>query len=68
MQDWALDTTGNWNRLLQTDANVPAANLDQTRTQNAANEITAIARRYGAAWTTPGYDRARELDLLPAAE
>lgn len=57
-QDWTLDATGNWNRLVQTDPGEAADNLDQSRWQNAANEITKIVRRYGANWPTPEYDRA----------
>ena len=64
-QDWTLDATGNWNRLLQTDSNDPTENLDQARKQNAANEITAIIRRYGADWPSPEYDRAGNMTLFP---
>ncbi len=64
-QDWTLDATGNWNRLMQTDSNDPTENLDQARKQNAANEITAIIRRYGADWPSPEYDRAGNMTLFP---
>src|SRR5262249_34210531 len=39
--------------------------LDQQRTSNAVNKITAIAQRYGAPWAQPSYDRAGNMTNIP---
>ena len=39
-QSWTLDGNGNWTAFSQTSATDPT--LDQTRTPNASNQITAI--------------------------
>lgn len=62
-QDWpSLHSTGNWNHFQQ---GVVGA-LDQTRTHNAANEITNIARTVGDLWPTPGYDDNGNTTSFPA--
>ena len=39
--------------------------LGETRTHNAANEITAIAATTGSAWPAPAYDLAGNTTILP---
>ena len=39
-EDWGLDMTGNWSDFTQKTSGT--TNLDQDRTQNKVNEITAI--------------------------
>jgi RHS repeat-associated protein len=39
--------------------------LDQDRTTNTVNEITAISNTIGAAWKQPGYDAAGNMTSLP---
>lgn len=66
-QSWAYDTLGNWNAFDETD-NQPTTptTLNQTRTHNAANEITDIAEDTGqAAWSTPAYDAAGNMTAGP---
>jgi RHS repeat-associated protein len=69
-QHWLLDATGNWSGF-QTDANgnnsfADAADLDQARTSNKANEITAISETSGQlAWIDPVYDRAGNMTTIP---
>ncbi|TWT56002.1 RHS repeat-associated core domain-containing protein [Allorhodopirellula solitaria] len=55
-QCWSLDPTGNWKEFQQDDNADGTADLVQTRTANAVNEITGIANTTGAAWATPTYD------------
>jgi len=40
--DWGLDSLGNWNEFDE-DANGGGFDLEQTRTHNAANEITDLS-------------------------
>ncbi len=61
-QDWALNALGNWDQLTQDDDGDGTADLTQTRTHNAANEVTAIT---GGGWTTPAHDSAGNLTTLP---
>ncbi len=65
-QQWTLDATGNWSQLVNTDVGTPANNLDQQRTSNTVNEITAVMRLYGAAWITPAYDPAGNMTTIPS--
>ena len=58
-EQFTYDSTGNWQRYLTKAAG--STTLDQTRTHNKANEITAIA---GSA-ATVGYDRAGNMTLMP---
>ena len=65
-QGWKLDATGNWSGFNQFDAQSSTfAALDQQRTSNVANEITAIAGTVGAQWATPVYDRNGNMTSVP---
>ncbi len=55
-QCWSLDPTGNWKGFQQDDNADGTADLIQTRTANAVNEITGITNTTGATWATPTYD------------
>ncbi len=57
-QDWTLDQLGNWDNLQQDDTGNGTADLDQDRTHNDVNEITAITATTGANWVDPVYDVA----------
>jgi YD repeat-containing protein len=61
-QDWTFDATGNWSAFLTTTSGT--TDLNQTRTSNKVNEITAIG---GApAWATPpAYDAAGNMTGFP---
>lgn len=50
-QDWTLDPVGNWNGFVTKNSGTTA--LNQSRTQNPVNEITAIGATVGAVWVTP---------------
>ena len=61
-QDWpALDATGNWKRFQQGVVDA----LDQTRTHDAANEITGISETVGVHWKPPTYDANGNMTMLP---
>jgi RHS repeat-associated protein len=66
-QVWSLDPTGNWSRFTQTapGAGGTIDQLSQTRTQNAANEITAIGATVGPVWYQPAHDRAGNMTAMP---
>ncbi|MDX1964949.1 MAG: RHS repeat-associated core domain-containing protein [Pirellulales bacterium] len=65
-QAWPLlDPSGNWSEFTE-DTNGNGTNdLDQDRTANTVNEITAITNTIGAAWKQPGYDAAGNMTSLP---
>jgi RHS repeat-associated protein len=65
-ESWQLDATGNWRNYDRLSVDDPTENLAQQRTANRANEITGIARSYGANWPTPVYDRAGNTVSFPA--
>ncbi|HVA45187.1 MAG TPA: RHS repeat-associated core domain-containing protein [Pirellulales bacterium] len=62
-QAWGLDATGNWSTFNQADTG-GAWTLQQTRTANAANEITGIT---GGGWVVPAYDAAGNTIQFPQA-
>ncbi|MCG8650728.1 MAG: RHS repeat-associated core domain-containing protein, partial [Pirellulales bacterium] len=63
-QDWELDQAGNWSGFDQGITNL----LNQTRTHNKVNEITAINESVGQPqWITPAYDDAGNSTELPQA-
>ena len=62
-EDWSLDMTGNWSRFVQKTAGT--TDLDQDRTHNAVNEITAIGAATGTNWATPVHDRAGNMTTIP---
>lgn len=64
-QQWTLDAAGNWGKFVTTDLQTPAENLDQLRTSDRANKITALTQRYGTAWSQPAYDRAGNMTTVP---
>ena len=61
-EHWALDPTGNWTGYKQDTDGGGAWDLDQTRTHNAANEITAFA---GTTWAATVHDRAGNMTTVP---
>ena len=67
-EHWALDPTGNWTGYKQDTDGDGVWDLDQTRTHNAANEITGhaeLADPVENAWATPAYDRAGNMTTVP---
>ena len=61
--DWTLDPTGNWPAYLTKTSGT--TDLNQTRTGNTVNEITAIAGTPN--WTDPTYDAAGNTTAFPKA-
>ena len=64
-QNWSLDPTGNWSEFSQFDASNTSNGLDQKRTSNNFNEITAITQTVGTQWATPAYDRNGNTTTFP---
>ena len=64
-QQWGLDATGNWKTFKQDNDGNGTWELNQTRTTNKANEITAITNSVGAAWATPTHDTAGNMTGIP---
>ena len=64
-QEWSLDPTGNWSGFKQDDNGDTTWNLDQSRTSNKVNEITAITETTGPAWADPAYDKAGNMTGIP---
>ena len=64
-QDWALDATGNWNGFREDADGDGTWELDQSRTANAANELTGISQTAGPQWATPAYDAAGNMTTVP---
>lgn len=64
-QDWTLDDTGNWDQFLVKASG--STTLNQTRTQNPVNEITAISETVGSSWIDPTYDAAGNMISGPKA-
>jgi hypothetical protein len=62
-EDWTLDAVGNWPNYVTKAAGTTT--LNQGRTVNAANEITAISASVGATWATPAYDAAGNMTTIP---
>jgi RHS repeat-associated protein len=61
--DYTLDPTGNWSGYLT--ATNGTTDLSQGRSSNSVNEITAITAAIGPAWTTPTYDPAGNMVIMP---
>ena len=61
-QDWALDQVANWTGFKEDNDGSGTWNLDQSRTHNKSNEITAIT---GGGWTAPTYDAAGNTTQAP---
>ena len=64
-EDWSLDMTGNWPGFVQKTSG--STDLDQGRTHNPVNEITAITASTGADWADPVHDPQRQHDHHPEA-
>jgi RHS repeat-associated protein len=64
-QAWSLDPTGNWSEFQQDSDGSGTWDLDQPRTHNAANEITAFGATAGPQWAAPTYDLAGNMTGLP---
>jgi RHS repeat-associated protein len=64
-QGWRLDATGNWSRFQNFDQTGATPALDQQRSSDTFNEITAIAATVGPTWVTPQYDRNGNMVLMP---
>ena len=54
---------GNWSNLIQKSSGT--TDLDQDRTHNAANEITAITATTGTNWADPAHDAAGNMTTIP---
>jgi RHS repeat-associated protein len=59
--DWTLDPTGNWPTYLTKTSGT--TDLNQTRTSNKVNEITAIGGT--PTWVTTAYDAAGNMTTMP---
>ena len=62
-EDWNLDPLGNWPGYVQKTSGT--TDLDQSRTHNKVNEITAIAATTGTDWADPVHDRAGNMTTIP---
>lgn len=63
-QCWSLDELGNWPHF-RASTNGSTWTLEQSRSANAANEITSLTNQTGSSWTAPAYDPAGNLTTLP---
>jgi RHS repeat-associated protein len=70
-QEWGLDATGNWGSFKQDNNGDGTWELNQTRTSNVVNEITAIAQTPPPPppppplWATPAYNSAGNMTSVP---
>ena len=62
-EDWNLDPLGNWPGYVQKTSGT--TDLDQSRTHNKVNEITAITATTGTDWADPVHDRAGNMTTIP---
>jgi len=66
-EDWNFDATGNWRG--SSSAYLTKVNgtttLNQNRTHNVANEITAFSTTTGTAWPTPTHDANGNMTVAP---
>jgi RHS repeat-associated protein len=63
-QCWSLDPTSNWHGFREANTGTLWTTL-QSRSTNAANEITDITNSIGSAWPMPEYDEAGNLTVMP---
>ena len=66
-QEWGLDATGNWGTFKQDNTGDGTWELDQTRTSNVVNEITAISQVPAPPppwWATPAYNAAGNMSTM----
>jgi len=61
--DWTLDPTANWPTYLTKTTGT--TDLNQSRTSNKVNEITALSESAGPTWVTPAYDAAGNTTTMP---
>ncbi|MEM8672226.1 MAG: RHS repeat-associated core domain-containing protein, partial [Planctomycetota bacterium] len=67
-QHWKLDQLGNWEEFEQDDNGNGTWDLEQDRTHNDANEVTAIGLQGGGAganWADPAFDAAGNMTTIP---
>ena len=64
-QDWELDQLNNWSAFDEDTDGDTTDDLEQDRTHNDANEITAITATTGANWVDPTYDGAGNMITGP---
>ena len=62
-QAWSLDPTGNWSEFQEDSTGSGTWDLDQPRTHNAVNEITAFGANAGSQWAAPTYDRTGNMTV-----
>jgi len=68
-QDWSLDQLGNWKEFDARDTDVGSWDLEQSRTHNDANELTAVGLQSGgagSAWVDPTLDNAGNIKVIPS--
>ena len=67
-EDFSFDTTGNWHGAsggyIRKD-NTGSTVLNQSRSNNSANEITGITTTTGTGWSVPSYDAAGNMTSMP---
>ena len=66
-QAWSLDPTGNWSEFQQDSTGSGTWDLDQPRTHNAVNEITAFGDTSGPQWAVAGLRPGRQHDRAAAS-
>jgi RHS repeat-associated protein len=67
-QQWTLDQLGNWQEFDQDNNGDSTWDLEQSRTHNDANELTAIGLQSGGAganWSDPAFDAAGNMTTIP---
>ncbi|MEM8672221.1 MAG: RHS repeat-associated core domain-containing protein, partial [Planctomycetota bacterium] len=67
-QQWKLDQLGNWEEFDQDENGNGTWDLEQDRTHNDANEVTAIGLQSGGAganWADPAFDAAGNMTTIP---
>ncbi|MCG6156975.1 hypothetical protein [Rubinisphaera margarita] len=64
---WSLDPTGNWKKYLKDTNDAGTWNLNQFRTNNTVNEITALTNSAGPNWAVAEYDRNGNMISTPKA-
>ena len=65
-QTWGLESLGNWNSFVTAASGT--TDLSQTRTHDAANEMTATSNSVGTAWATVSHDAAGNMSGGPKGD
>ena len=60
---YTLDSLGNWSQLIQSQSGTTT--LNQSRSDDNANEISGVSNTVGEAWATPVYDQAGNMTTMP---